>query len=195
MEMFDAHRRDIFTFDDYMDLKKPGFGGPASAIALRDARGKKINKSPKLDGYQRTVERDPAFSHPVYNSTYKAMTHDLVYKQENKKPFKYTDPYRTAVPVIEYDPTDEGKTYSSFDRFINEMEEKSLSQIENELRSYEGGYDEEGYEEFGANPDDDEDDKFHYIPGMPEELGMPDKETMAYLKQKASEFGANPRFR
>jgi hypothetical protein len=30
---------------------------------------------------------------------------------------------------------------------------------------------------------------------MPKELGMPDKETMAYFKQKASEFGANPRFR
>jgi hypothetical protein len=74
------------------------------------------------------------------------------------------------------------------------MEEKSLSQIENELRSYEGGQGEEEYREFGANPDD-EDSKFDYIPGMPKELGMPDKETMAYFKQKASEFGANPRFR
>ena len=39
MEMFDAHRRDILNFDNYMDLKKPGFGGPNSAMALRDGKG------------------------------------------------------------------------------------------------------------------------------------------------------------
>lgn len=120
MEMFDTHRRDILDFDNYMDLKKPGFGGPASAIALRDKSGKKVNKDPKLAKYQRTVERDPAFSHPVYDPTYKAMTHDLVYKQEGKKPFKYRDPYLTAVPVIEYEPMKEGKSYTSFTQFINE---------------------------------------------------------------------------
>lgn len=120
MEMFNVHRRDILDFDNYMDLKKPGFGGPASAIALRDAKGKKLNKNPKLDKYQRTVERDPAFSHPVYDPTYKAMTHDLVYKQDGKKPFTYRDPYLTAVPVINYEPMKEGKSYTSFTQFINE---------------------------------------------------------------------------
>lgn len=120
MEMFDTHRRDILNFDTYMDLKKPGFGGPASAIPLRDGRGKKINSDPKLANYRRTVERDPAFSHPVYDPTYKAMTHDLVYKQEGKKPFTYRDPYLTAVPVIEYEPMKEGKSYTSFTQFINE---------------------------------------------------------------------------
>ena len=122
MEMFDTHRRDILNFDNYMDLKKPGFGGPQSAIALRDDRGSKLNKSPKLDGYQRTVERDPAFSHPVYDPTYKAMTHDLVYKQEKKKPFMY-DHTITGIPVVEIEPVKEGKTYTSFSKFINETEE------------------------------------------------------------------------
>jgi hypothetical protein len=106
-----------------MDLKKPGFGGPNSAIGLRDAKGKKINKNPKLDKYQRTVERDPIFSHPVYDPTYKAMSHDLVYKQEGKKPFTYRDPYLTAVPVVQYDFMKEGKSYTSFTQFINERSE------------------------------------------------------------------------
>ena len=119
MEMFDAHRRDILNFDNYMDLKKPGFGGPKSAIALRDSRGSKIDKNPKLDGYLRTVERDPAFSHPVYDPTYKAMTNDLVYKQEKKKPFTY-DHTVTGIPVVQLEPVKEGKTYTSFEKFINE---------------------------------------------------------------------------
>lgn len=122
MEMFDTHRRDILNFDNYMDLKKPGFGGPASAMALRDGKGKIVNTKPKLAGFQRTVERDPAFSHPVYDPTYKAMTGDLVYKQEGKKAFTYDD-QRTGIPVVQMDPLKEGKAYSSFQRFINESEE------------------------------------------------------------------------
>ena len=122
MEMFNVHRRDIMTFDNYMDLKKPGFGGPASAKPYRDARGKKVNPNPKLQGYQHVVERDPAFSHHVYDSTYKAMTHDLVYKQENKKPFKYQDPYLTGIPTVEVKPVKEGTSFESFNDFINEMD-------------------------------------------------------------------------
>jgi hypothetical protein len=123
MEMFNVHRRDVLNFDNYMDLKKPGFGGPASAKPLRDARGKRVDPNPRLKEYQRVVERDPAFSHPHYNSTYKAMTHDLVYKQEGKKPFTYRDPYLTAVPTVEYDFANEGKSYTSFQQFINESDE------------------------------------------------------------------------
>jgi hypothetical protein len=119
MEMFDTHRRDILNFDTYMDLKKPGFGGPASAMQLRDGKGKLVNDKLKLSGFQRTVERDPAFSHPVYDPTYKAMTGDLVYKQEGKKAFTYDDS-RSGIPVVEIDPLKEGKSYSSFQKFINE---------------------------------------------------------------------------
>jgi hypothetical protein len=131
MEMFNTHRRDILNFDSYMDLKKPGFGGPNSAMPLKDARGKLTNKNPKLSGYQRVVERDPAFSHRVYDPTYKAMTHDVVYKQEKKKPFTYTDPYQTAIPVIEVEPLEEGKSYASFTKFISEALDYEL---EDEMR-------------------------------------------------------------
>lgn len=137
MEMFDTHRRDILNFDNYMDLKKPGFGGPSSAMALRDAKGKIVNDKPKLAGFQRTVERDPAFSHPVYDPTYKAMTGDLVYKQEGKKAFKYDD-QRSGIPVVQMNPIKEGKAYSSFQKFINESDEDmdeteyKFSDLENE---------------------------------------------------------------
>ena len=146
--MFNAHRRDLLGFNDYMDLKKPGFGGPASAIQARDAKGKLINKSPKLSQYRRVVERDPAFSHKVYDSTYKAMTHDLVYKQEGKKPFTYPDPYFTAYPTVEVGELDENTKVVSFNTFINEGYD-DISNVAANLRSYEGGSD-----EYGMNPDD-----------------------------------------
>ena len=150
MEMFDTHRRDILNFDNYMDLKKPGFGGPASAMPLKDGKGKLVNTKPKLAGFQHTVERDPAFSHPVYDPTYKAMTGDLVYKQEGRKAFKYDD-QRTGIPVVQMDPLKEGKSYTSFNRFINEaMEdeteeewnEEEEDEVEAELMGYEGVEDE-----------------------------------------------------
>jgi hypothetical protein len=112
-----------------MDLKKPGFGGPASAMPLRDGKGKIVNSKPKLAGFQRTVERDPAFSHPVYDPTYKAMTGDLVYRQEGKKPFTYDDRI-TGIPVVEIEPVEEGRAYSSFYKFINEAID---DEVEDEL--------------------------------------------------------------
>jgi hypothetical protein len=110
-------------FDNYMDLKKPGFGGPSSAKMYRDARGKKVNSDPKLDGYQRTVDRHAAFSHPVYDPTYKAMSNDLVYKQENKKPYNYPDSYSNmGIPVVNVGKAaNEGLSHTSFTRFVNEM--------------------------------------------------------------------------
>jgi hypothetical protein len=145
MEMFDTHRRDILNFDNYIDLKKPGFGGPMSAMPLKDGKGKMVNDKPKLAGFQRTVERDPAFSHPVYDPTYKAMTGDLVYKQEGKKAFKYDD-QRTGIPVVQMDPIKEGKAYSSFQRFINEAEEDA--ELEDEMRE--------------DNPEELEDEDYQY---------------------------------
>lgn len=150
MEMFDAHRRDILNFDNYMDLKKPGFGGPSSAMALRDGKGNLIDKSPKLDGYRRTVERDPAFSHPVYDPTYKAMSHDLVYKQEKKKPFTYDDT-RTGIPVVEIEPLEEGMTYTSFERFINEADEY--------INGDEEEYEEDPEEPYEYPEDDNEEER------------------------------------
>ena len=101
MDLYDVKRRDVYNFDEYMDLKNPGFGGPNSAKQWMDNKGKMVNKKPKLKEYQRTVERHPSFSHPVYNSTYKAMTHDKVYQQSGKEPYTYPDPYVTGYPVVD----------------------------------------------------------------------------------------------
>jgi hypothetical protein len=125
MEIFNVKRRDILDFDNYMDLKKPGFGGPKSAEQYVDARGKRINKEPKLDGYQRTVKRDPLFNHEVYNPTYKAMGGDLVHKQTvGKNPYTYPDSYsHMGIPVVQVGSIKEGRAYS-FSQFINEADER-----------------------------------------------------------------------
>lgn len=103
MEMFDVHRKDVHNFDDYMNLKKPGFGGPSSAMPLKDNKGKVVNKDRKLDGYQRMVKRDATFRNQVFNPTYKAMGGDLVHKQEvGKNPYKYADLYdNMGVAMVE----------------------------------------------------------------------------------------------
>lgn len=129
MEMFNVHRRDILSFDNYMDLKKPGFGGPSSAKMYRDKSGKKVNDNPKLDGFQRVVDRHPAFKHEVYNPTYKAMSNDLVYKQEKKKPMNYPDSYdHMGIPVVMVGKTaNEGISHTSFTQFINEYYDQTDS--------------------------------------------------------------------
>jgi hypothetical protein len=124
METFNVRRRDVHTFDDYMNLKKPGFGGPKSAKLLKDGRGKFIDKDRKLSGFQRTVKRDDTFKNQVFNPTYKAMGGDLVHKQEFKKnPYDYPDLYNnTGIGMVEVGETNEGKCYSNFTRFILESE-------------------------------------------------------------------------
>ena len=104
MEMFNLHRRDVYTFDQYMDLKNPGFGGPSSAEQFMDNKGKRVNKEPKLEQFSRKVKRDEnLFGHEVYNPTYKAMGGDVIHKQEDgKNPYDYPDSYSNqGIPVVE----------------------------------------------------------------------------------------------
>jgi len=130
MEMFNVHRRDVHTFDQYMDLKNPGFGGPSSAEQFMDNKGKRVNKEPKLEQFSRKVTRDEnLFGHEVYNPTYKAMGGDVIHKQEDgKNPYDYPDSYSNqGIPVVEIgerEETNEGKCYVDFTNFmmINESE-------------------------------------------------------------------------
>lgn len=144
MEMFNTKRRDILDMDSYMDLKKPGFGGPSSAIKATE-----LGKEKKLKGYRNVVKRDPMFG-DHYDSTYKAMTHDLVYKQEGEKPFDY-DHEMMGIPVVDLEDAmerkakkmkskmNEGKAYSSFSKFVNEADMPEAEYTDAEL-------------ETGANP-------------------------------------------
>lgn len=145
MEMFNVHRRDVFNFDNYMDLKKPGFGGPNSAVAFKDKSGKRVVDNPKLKDFQRVVERDPMFASKHYDSTYKAMTHDIIYKQEKKKPVDYRDPYLTALPVVDITKVEEGLSYTSFEKFVTEQ----MDSMEDEMPQMRDDH----FEDFG---DDDE---------------------------------------
>ena len=125
MEVFNVKRRDIHTFDSFMDLKKPGFGGPASARMLKDAKGKFVNKDRKLQQFQNKVERHPAFSNEVWNPTYKAMGGDLVHKQEGgKNPYNYPDSYHNmglpTVNVGKSAKTNEGFCFSDINEYIFE---------------------------------------------------------------------------
>lgn len=140
MDTFDVHRRDVYNFDQYMDLKKPGFGGNDSLIYDRDSNGKKTSESDKLKDYRRVVKRDPLFKNPHYNSTYKAMSHDLVYKQEGEEPVTYKDPYLTGIATVEvgeYEDANESKL-GNFTDFINESKGlegsvKSTVEIDNHV--------------------------------------------------------------
>lgn len=129
MEIFNVHRRDVHTFDDYMDLKKPGFGGPSSAEPLRNKKGKIINPDKKLKEYQRTVHRpiqNNQFTHEVYNPTYKAIGGDLVHKQEvGKNPYDYPDPYgQVGIGMVDMGKTNEGMCCANFTRFLLESKKE-----------------------------------------------------------------------
>lgn len=127
MEIFNVKRRDIYTFDDYMDLKKPGFGGPASAKNLVDNKGKIINKDRKLANFQNRVERHDAFNHPVWDSTYKAMGGDLVHKQEvGKNPYDYPDPYTNmGIPTV-----DVGKASTNKPKSVVKKTNEGMCQVD-----------------------------------------------------------------
>ena len=126
MEMFNVHRRDVYTFDQYMDLKNPGFGGPSSAEQFMDNKGKRVNKEPKLEQFSRKVKRDEnLFGHEVYNPTYKAMGGDVIHKQEDgKNPYDYPDSYSNqGIPVVEIGEREEkeaneGMCYTDFNSFM-----------------------------------------------------------------------------
>ena len=99
------------------------------AKMYRDKNGKKVNDNPKLDGFQRVVDRHPAFKHEVYNPTYKAMSNDLVYKQEKKKPMNYPDSYdHMGIPVVMVGKAaNEGMSHTSFKQFVNEYYDQAES--------------------------------------------------------------------
>jgi len=154
MEMFNAKRRDILDMDSYMDLRKPGFGGPNSAIKSTD-----LGKEKKLKGYRNVVKRDPMFG-DHYDSTYKAMTHDLVYKQEGEKPFDY-DHEMMGIPVVDLEDAmerkakkmkskmNEGKAYRSFSKFVNEADTPEAEYTDAELAT---GANPLGMKEYDVKP-------------------------------------------
>ena len=121
MDMFDAKRRDFHSMDKFTKpSKEHGFGGPNTAIPFDQ------NDKSKLAGYKRVISRDPKFEsgggdtfNTNYDTTWKAITRDIISKQANKKEYNpmYAKPTMAVVDAVE-----EGKILR-FDQFCNESAE------------------------------------------------------------------------
>jgi hypothetical protein len=140
MEIFDVKRKDVHNFDDFMDLKKPAFGGPSSGMLLKDGKGKYVNKDRKLKEYQRTVDRHDSnnlFNNQVYDPTYKAMGGDRSTHVDGTNPYDYKDPYETmGIPVVvKNDKTNEHKCNTSFAGFVLESDHQVRDYVPSQLES------------------------------------------------------------
>jgi hypothetical protein len=114
MEMFNTKDRRHPSMDDHMNLKKPGFGGPSSK--------KDFNKSERktLAKYQRVVDRNKDFEggnfNHNYDTTWKAVTRDLISRTAKKKPF---EPMYAKNTIATTDAVEEGRIFR-FEEFISE---------------------------------------------------------------------------
>lgn len=120
MDMFNAKSRRNPKMDNWMDLSKPGFGGP------KEKEDFDKSKRDFLKGYQRVVDRNADFEGGKtinnYDTTWKAVSRDVVSRQAGKKPFDpmYSTPITRTSTKIE-----EGKIFR-FEEFINENFEEMM---------------------------------------------------------------------
>jgi hypothetical protein len=116
MDMFNVKRRDNPSMDRYSDLKKPAFGGPTEKTDFDKTKRK------SLEGYQRVIDRNADFEggnfNHNYDTTWKAITRDLISRTAKKKPF---DPMYAKTTIATVDAVEEGKIMR-FDQFVNESE-------------------------------------------------------------------------
>lgn len=114
--MFNVKRRDNPSMDRYSDLKKPAFGGPTEKEDFDKSKRK------SLDGYQRVVDRNADFEggkfNHNYDTTWKAVTRDLISRTAKKKPF---DPMYAKQTIATVKAVEEG-TIKRFEQFVNENE-------------------------------------------------------------------------
>lgn len=114
MDMFNTKDRRNPSMDDYMDLKKPGFGGPNSKKDFD------TSKRETLKGYQRVIDRNADFEggkfNHNYDTTWKAVTRDLISRTAKKKPF---DPMYAKPTIATVDAVEEGRILR-FEQFVNE---------------------------------------------------------------------------
>jgi hypothetical protein len=116
MDIFNIKRRDNPSMDNYMDLKKPGFGGPNSKEDFDKSKRK------SLEGYQRVVDRNADFEggnfNHNYDPTWKAVTRDLISRTAKKKPF---NPMYAKQTIATVNAVEEG-SIKRFEHFVNENE-------------------------------------------------------------------------
>lgn len=116
MDMFNIKNRRNPSMDDYMDPKKPGFGGPKSKEDFN------TSKRETLKGYQRVIDRNADFEggnfNHNYDPTWKAVTRDLISRTAKKKPF---EPMYAKPTIATVDAVEEGRIFR-FDEFVSESE-------------------------------------------------------------------------
>lgn len=141
--MFNVKRRDNPSMDRYSDLKKPAFGGPSEKTDFDKTKRK------SLEGYQRVIDRNADFEggqfNHNYDTTWKAITRDLISRTAKKKPF---DPMYAKTTIATVDAVEEGKIMR-FDQFVNESE---------------GGYN------MFAEAEEDENPEMDNEPGMADDM-------------------------
>lgn len=122
--MFNSKSRRNPKMDDWMDLSKPGFGGPKEKTDFDKS------KRDFLKGYQRVVDRNADFEGGKtinnYDTTWKAVSRDVVSRQAGKKPFDpmYSTPVTRTSTKIE-----EGRIFR-FEEFVNENFEDMMNDEE-----------------------------------------------------------------
>jgi hypothetical protein len=121
MDMFNAKDRRNPKMDDYMDISKPAFGGP------KEKQDFDKSKRTFLKGYQREIERNADFEggkeNPNYDTTWKAISRDVVNRQAGKKPF---NPMYTTPTLKTSDKIEEGRILR-YNEFVNENFEEMLN--------------------------------------------------------------------
>lgn len=119
--MFNAKSRRNPKMDDWMDLSKPGFGGPKEKTDFDKS------KRDFLKGYQRVVDRNADFEGGKtinnYDTTWKAVSRDVVSRQAGKKPF---DPMYSTPVTKTSEKIEEGKIFR-FEEFVNENFEEMMN--------------------------------------------------------------------
>lgn len=114
MDMFNTKDRRNPSMDDYMNPKKPSFGGPNSKKDFD------TSKKETLKGYQRVIDRNADFEggkfNHNYDPTWKAVTRDLISRTAKKKPF---EPMYAKPTIATVDAVEEGKILR-FEQFVNE---------------------------------------------------------------------------
>jgi hypothetical protein len=121
MDMFNAKSRRNPKMDDWMDLSKPGFGGPKEKTDFDKS------KRDFLKGYQRVVDRNADFEGGKtinnYDTTWKAVSRDVVSRQAGKKQF---DPMYSTPVTKTSEKIEEGKIFR-FEEFVNENFEEMMN--------------------------------------------------------------------
>lgn len=129
MDQFNLRQKDVYNFDDFMDIKKPPFGGHSSGIEF------KAKEEPKqLKKWRRVVTRYAPTENGTYNPNYNGQwaaigkdraSRDAGVKQEDES--KYVDDLKHGRSL---------PTYESFIAMLENIGDDQIDQLTNDTPTY-----------------------------------------------------------